>query len=62
MANWQSRWRATWTWTPSGAATNLKRTWVNHARARDWMAPEAEGRTFLAQATEVKTVWVPYGE
>jgi aldehyde dehydrogenase (NAD+) len=44
------------------SATNLKRTWVNNARARDWMAPEAEGRAFLAQATEVKTVWIPYGE
>jgi len=44
------------------AASNIKRTWVNHARSRDWMAAEAEGRTFLAQATEVKTVWIPYGE
>ena len=44
------------------SATNLKRTWVNNGRARDWMAAEAEGRAFLRQATEVKTVWVPYGE
>ncbi len=44
------------------AAGNLKRTWVNHGRARTWMGPEGEGRTFLSQATEVKTVWVPYGE
>ncbi|WP_149587956.1 aldehyde dehydrogenase family protein [Tabrizicola flagellatus] len=44
------------------AAGNLKRTWVNHGRARNWMGPEGEGRTFLSQATEVKTVWVPYGE
>ena len=44
------------------AATNLKRTWVNHARARNWMGPEGEGRMFLSQATEIKTVWVPYGE
>ncbi|MFN4203546.1 MAG: aldehyde dehydrogenase family protein [Tabrizicola sp.] len=44
------------------AAANLKRTWVNHGRARNWMGPEGEGRTFLSQATEVKTVWVPYGE
>ncbi len=39
---------------------NLKRTWVNHGKARDWTT--AEGREFLARATEVKTVWVPYGE
>ncbi|MBL9050060.1 MAG: aldehyde dehydrogenase family protein [Tabrizicola sp.] len=44
------------------AAGNLKRTWVNHGRARNWLGPEGEGRTFLSQATEVKTVWVPYGE
>ena len=44
------------------AAGNLKRTWVNHARARDWFGPEGEGRAFLRAATEVKTVWVPYGE
>lgn len=44
------------------AAGNLKRTWVNHGRARDWLSPTSEGRTFLAQATEIKTVWVPYGE
>ncbi|MEQ9673942.1 MAG: aldehyde dehydrogenase family protein, partial [Roseovarius indicus] len=44
------------------SAGNLKRTWVNNGHARDWFAPEAEGRAFLEQATEVKTVWVPYGE
>jgi aldehyde dehydrogenase (NAD+) len=44
------------------AAGNLKRTWVNHARARDWMGAEGEGRAYLRAATEVKTIWVPYGE
>jgi len=42
------------------SAGNLKRTWVNNGRARDWAT--AEGREFLARATEIKTVWVPYGE
>jgi aldehyde dehydrogenase (NAD+) len=42
------------------AAGNLKRTWVNNARTRDWADPDA--RAFLAAATEIKTVWVPYGE
>ncbi|MBD3679620.1 MAG: aldehyde dehydrogenase family protein [Rhodobacteraceae bacterium] len=42
------------------AAGNLKRTWVNHGQTTDW--PTAEGREFLEAATEVKTVWVPYGE
>jgi aldehyde dehydrogenase (NAD+) len=44
------------------AAGNLKRTWANHGRARNWMGTKGEGREFLAQSTEVKTVWVPYGE
>ena len=44
------------------SAGNLKRTWVNNGFARDWMGAEGEGRAFLEQATEVKTVWVPYGE
>ncbi len=42
------------------ASGNLKRTWVNHGQARDWAT--AEGREFLARSTEVKTVWVPWGE
>jgi aldehyde dehydrogenase (NAD+) len=44
------------------AAGNVKRTWVNHGLARNWIGPEGEGRTFLSQSTEIKTVWVPYGE
>ena len=44
------------------SASNLKRTWVNRGRARDWFGAGGEGREFLRQATEVKTVWVPYGE
>jgi aldehyde dehydrogenase (NAD+) len=42
------------------AAGNLKRTWVNNGFATNW--DRAEGRSFLRAATEVKTVWVPYGE
>lgn len=44
------------------SAGNVKRTWVNHARARDWLGADGEGREFLRQATEVKTIWIPYGE
>jgi aldehyde dehydrogenase (NAD+) len=43
------------------SAGNLKRTWVNDGLARDWTGPEGAGRAFLEQATEVRTVWVPYG-
>ena len=42
---------------------NLKRTWVNGGRGRDWLSPAAgEGRAFLAAATQVKTIWLPYGD
>ncbi len=44
------------------AAGNVKRTWVNHGMARDWAGAEGEGRAFLDAATEVKNIWVPYGE
>ena len=39
---------------------NLKRTWVNNGRARDWS--RAEGQEFLRHATDVKNIWIPYGE
>ena len=42
------------------AAGNLKRTWVNNGRARDWSRTDAHA--FRAAATEIKTIWVPYGE
>ena len=42
------------------SAGNLKRTWAESI-ARDWMGPAGEGALFLDAATEVKTVWVPYG-
>lgn len=44
-----------------GTAGNLKRSWVNNGRARNWFSASGEGRAFLEAATEVKTVWVPYG-
>ncbi len=47
----------------AASAGNLKRTFVNHGRARDWFDPiQGEGREFLRQATQVKNIWVPYGE
>ncbi|HEX9704283.1 MAG TPA: aldehyde dehydrogenase family protein [Gemmatimonadales bacterium] len=55
--------------SPTGAqaveeasAGNMKRTWTLTAR-RDWLDPrQGEGREFLRRATEVKNVWIPYGE
>jgi aldehyde dehydrogenase (NAD+) len=45
------------------AADTVKRTWVNHGRRRDWKsARHGEGREFLRQATQVKNIWLPYGD
>ena len=45
------------------SAGNLKQTWVSHGRRRDWFDPvQAEGEEFLRHATQVKNIWVPYGE
>jgi aldehyde dehydrogenase (NAD+) len=44
------------------SAANMKRTWASSKR-RDWLdAQHGEGREFLREATQVKNVWVPYGE
>jgi aldehyde dehydrogenase (NAD+) len=41
----------------------MKRTWCEPGDARDWLdTRQGEGREFLRHATEVKNVWVPYGE
>lgn len=45
------------------SVTNLKQIWVNHGKARDWTKnDQAEGREFLRRSTQVKNIWIPYGE
>jgi aldehyde dehydrogenase (NAD+) len=42
---------------------NLKQVWTNEGREIDWFdSTVAEGRWFLEHATQVKNIWVPYGE
>ncbi len=42
---------------------NMKRTWVSDGKHRDWWSREqGEGREFLREATQIKNIWVPYGE
>jgi aldehyde dehydrogenase (NAD+) len=62
---------AVWSFTDEAAASlakrlsigNLKQVWTNEGRAIDWFNPlQAEGRWFLNHATQVKNIWVPYGE
>ena len=44
------------------SASNMKRTWATW-HDRDWLdSTDGEGREFLRAATQVKNVWVPYGE
>ncbi|WP_122074283.1 aldehyde dehydrogenase family protein [Pseudophaeobacter sp. EL27] len=42
------------------SALNLKRTWVANATSLDWAVDHS--RKFLLESTEVKNIWVPYGE
>jgi len=45
------------------SAGNMKRTWVSYGHPRDWMdTAQGEGEEFLREATQVKNIWVPYGE
>jgi aldehyde dehydrogenase (NAD+) len=62
---------AIWCFTDeAGAATaklwsagNLKQVFTNEGRAIDWFDPkQGQGRWFLEHATQVKNIWVPYGE
>jgi aldehyde dehydrogenase (NAD+) len=42
---------------------NMKRTWVDLGKTRDWSdARWGAGEEFLEQATQVKNIWIPYGE
>ncbi len=42
---------------------NLKRTLADHGLATDWHDPaSSEGPAFLRHATQVKNIWIPYGE
>jgi len=45
------------------SAGNLKQVFSDEGRAIDWFnIAQGEGRWFLHHATQVKNIWVPYGE
>ncbi|OJF97659.1 aldehyde dehydrogenase [Pararhizobium antarcticum] len=45
------------------SAGNLKRTFVDQGKATDWMdRTAAEGTLYLRRATDIKNIWIPYGE
>ena len=41
---------------------NVKYTWVNGGKAFDWYSANAQGPEWLRRATQVKNIWIPYGE
>ncbi|MCA9838374.1 MAG: aldehyde dehydrogenase family protein [Trueperaceae bacterium] len=42
---------------------NLKATWVNFGKARDWFkAEQGQGEVYLRHACQIKNIWIPYGE
>ena len=43
------------------SAGNMKRTWVNYGHPRNW-PDNVQGEEFLRESTQVKNIWVPYGE
>lgn len=62
---------AIWSFTDEASAAaakaysvgNLKQVWTNEGRTIDWFnSKQAEGRWFLEHSTQVKNIWVPYGE
>jgi len=44
------------------SADNMKRTWVNYGKYRNWLDKEqGEGKVFLKHASQIKNIWIPYG-
>jgi aldehyde dehydrogenase (NAD+) len=62
-AIWSFRDAAASEMVKSASIGNLKQVFSNDGRAVDWFDPaQAQGRWFLRHATQVKNIWVPYGE
>lgn len=45
------------------SAINMKRSWVDFGLHRDWIDNKhGMGHEFLRKSTEIKNIWIPYGE
>jgi aldehyde dehydrogenase (NAD+) len=45
------------------SAGNLKATWTNQGKPINWLVDaQGQGADYLRHATQVKNIWVPYGE
>jgi aldehyde dehydrogenase (NAD+) len=62
-AIWSFRDEASSSLVKSLSIGNLKQVWTNEGRVIDWYdLAQGEGRWFLQHASQVKNIWVPYGE
>lgn len=63
-AVWSFRDEAAATLVKTASVGNLKQVWCGaESREVDWFDPaQGEGRWYLRHATQVKNIWVPYGE
>jgi aldehyde dehydrogenase (NAD+) len=62
-AIWSFRDVATSTLVKAASIGNLKQVFSNDGRPVDWFDPaQSQGRWFLRHATQIKNIWVPYGE
>ncbi len=62
-AIWSFRDEAASAMVKAASIGNLKQVFSTDGRAVDWFDPSmAQGRWFLRHATQVKNIWVPYGE
>ena len=45
------------------SAGNLKPTWVSNGKSLNWLdRAQGQGHEYLRRATQVKNIWIPYGE
>jgi aldehyde dehydrogenase (NAD+) len=61
-AVWSFRDEAASAMVKAASIGNLKQVFSNDGKAIDWFGKQAEGRWWLRHATQVKNIWVPYGE
>jgi aldehyde dehydrogenase (NAD+) len=62
-AIWSFRDEAASAMVKAASVGNLKQVFSNDGRAIDWLDPaQAQGHWFLRHSTQVKNIWVPYGE
>ena len=62
-ALWYAAPRSEWATIEAASAGNLKPVWTFEGDRTDWSSTvSAQGARFLRRATQIKTIWVPYGE